>query len=59
MVKKIVETILARYPKVKKIIVFSRDELKQKYPEREYPQLRFFIGDVRDGERLKRAFGVK
>ena len=30
-------------------------ELKQKYPEKDYPQLRFFIGDVRDGERLKRA----
>ena len=30
-------------------------ELKQKYPESKYPQLRFFIGDVRDGERLKRA----
>ncbi len=58
--KKFVETILNRYPAVKKIIIFSRDELKQfelkqKYPEREYPQLRFFIGDVRDGERVKRA----
>jgi UDP-N-acetylglucosamine 4,6-dehydratase (inverting) len=30
-------------------------ELKQKYPESNYPQLRFFIGDVRDAERLKRA----
>lgn len=30
-------------------------ELKQKYPEKDYHQLRFFIGDVRDGERLKRA----
>ena len=58
--KKFIETILARFPAVKKIIIFSRDELKQsdlkqKYPEREYPQLRFFIGDVRDKERLKRA----
>ncbi|MCE9332972.1 UDP-N-acetylglucosamine 4,6-dehydratase (inverting), partial [Bacteroides fragilis] len=40
--------------------IYSRDELKQfelkqKYPESKYPQLRFFIGDVRDGERLKRA----
>ena len=45
---------------VKKIIVYSRDELKQsdlriKYPASEYPQLRFFIGDVRDKDRLKRA----
>lgn len=58
--KKFVETILNRYPNVKKIVIYSRDELKQfelkqKYPESKYPQLRFFIGDVRDGERLKRA----
>lgn len=58
--KKFVETILRRYPDVKKIAIYSRDELKQfelkqKYPEKDYPQLRFFIGDVRDGERLKRA----
>ena len=58
--KKFIETILARFPAVKKIIIFSRDELKQsdlkqKYPESEYPQLRFFIGDVRDKDRLKRA----
>lgn len=58
--KKFVATILARYPNVKKIIIYSRDELKQfqlkqQYPESKYPQMRFFIGDVRDGERLKRA----
>ena len=58
--KKFVETILNRYPQVKRIVIYSRDELKQfelkqKYPEVKYPQLRFFIGDVRDGERLKRA----
>lgn len=58
--KKFVETILRRYPNVKKIAIYSRDELKQfelkqKYPHDKYPQLRFFIGDVRDGERLKRA----
>ena len=54
------ETILKRYPELKRIVIYSRDELKQfelkqKYPESKYPQLRFFIGDVRDGERLKRA----
>ena len=59
-VKKFVETILKRYPEVKRIVIYSRDELKQfelkqKYPESKYPQLRFFIGDVRDGERLRRA----
>ena len=58
--KKFVETILRDYPAVRRIVIYSRDELKQfelkqKYPEKEYPQLRFFIGDVRDGERLKRA----
>lgn len=58
--KKFIETILARYSDVKKIIIFSRDELKQsdlkqKYPSSTYPQLRFFIGDVRDKERLTRA----
>ncbi|MDK2842446.1 MAG: UDP-N-acetylglucosamine 4,6-dehydratase/5-epimerase [Anaerophaga sp.] len=58
--KKFIETILNRYPEVTRIVVYSRDELKQfelkqKYPPKEYPQLRFFIGDVRDGARLKRA----
>lgn len=58
--KKFVEVILRDYPQVKKIIIYSRDELKQyelkqKYPQFEYPQLRFFIGDVRDLERLTRA----
>ena len=58
--KKFVETILRDYPNVKKIVIYSRDELKQfelkqKYPEKDYHQLRFFIGDVRDGERLKHA----
>lgn len=58
--KKFVETILRDYPNVKRIVIYSRDELKQfelkqKYSEFKYPQLRFFIGDVRDGERLKRA----
>lgn len=58
--KKFVEIILKRYPDVKRIVIFSRDELKQyelkqKYPHDQYPQLRFFLGDVRDGERMKRA----
>ena len=58
--KKFIETILERYSAVKKIIIYSRDELKQsdlkqKYPEKDFPHLRFFIGDVRDEGRLKRA----
>jgi UDP-N-acetylglucosamine 4,6-dehydratase/5-epimerase len=54
--KKFVKKIL-EYD-VKKVIVFSRDELKQYEMVQEYnePRLRFFIGDVRDKERLYRAF---
>ncbi len=58
--KKFIATILERYPEVERIVVYSRDELKQYEmaqwlsPER-YPQLRFFIGDVRDKDRLSRA----
>lgn len=58
--KKFIEVVLKKYPDIKRLVVFSRDELKQYemsllYPPSKYPQLRFFIGDVRDGERLKRA----
>jgi UDP-N-acetylglucosamine 4,6-dehydratase (inverting) len=58
--KKFVETILKRYPEVRRLVIYSRDELKQfeikqLYPESKYPQFRFFIGDIRDKERLKRA----
>jgi len=59
--KKFTEIILKRYSGLKRLVIFSRDELKQyemslNYPESKYPQVRFFIGDVRDGARLKRAF---
>ena len=58
--KHFIKTIFERYPGVKKVIVYSRDELKQfemaqQFTEEKHPQLRFFIGDVRDGSRLKRA----
>jgi UDP-N-acetylglucosamine 4,6-dehydratase (inverting) len=58
--KKFTEIILRKYPDLKRLVIFSRDELKQYemslvYPEIKYPQVRFFIGDVRDGARLKRA----
>lgn len=58
--KKFIETVFKKYPDVKKVVVYSRDELKQyemsqQFPESKFPQIRFFIGDVRDGERLKRA----
>lgn len=58
--KKFTEMILQRYPDVKRLVIYSRDELKQfemaqLYPENKYPQVRFFIGDVRDYPRFKRA----
>lgn len=58
--KKFIETIYRKYPKVARVVVYSRDELKQfemaqLYPAEQYPSIRFFIGDVRDKERLKRA----
>ncbi|CAH1535360.1 UDP-N-acetylglucosamine 4,6-dehydratase (inverting) [Vibrio owensii] len=58
--KQFIKTILERYSDVNKIIIFSRDELKQseikqQYPAYDYPQLRFFIGDVRDKERMIQA----
>ncbi|MFZ5803178.1 MAG: UDP-N-acetylglucosamine 4,6-dehydratase (inverting) [Candidatus Omnitrophota bacterium] len=54
---KFVETVLANF-RVKKLIIFSRDELKQFEMQQRIrdPRLRFFIGDVRDPERLHRAF---
>lgn len=58
--KKFVETVLKRYPDVERLVIYSRDELKQYemgqvFSERQYPQLRYFIGDVRDKDRLLRA----
>ncbi len=56
--KKFIRTVLERYP-VKKVIVYSRDELKQFEMQQMFKnesRLRFFIGDVRDKERLYLAF---
>lgn len=56
--KAFINTLLANH-KPKKIIVFSRDELKQFEMQKElghHPELRFFLGDIRDQERLYRAF---
>ncbi|TDX58913.1 UDP-N-acetylglucosamine 4,6-dehydratase (inverting) [Orenia marismortui] len=56
--KKFTRIILDRFD-VEKIIVFSRGELKQAQMRAEFqnnPKLRFFIGDVRDKDRLYRAF---
>ena len=52
--------ILQKHIKLKKLVIFSRDEQKQfemaqEYPAKDFPQIRFFIGDVRDEARVKRA----
>jgi UDP-N-acetylglucosamine 4,6-dehydratase len=54
--KKYVQTLLARY-RPKRLVVFSRDELKQYEMQQDFDQpcMRYFIGDVRDGERLAQA----
>jgi len=56
--KKFVRMTLKKYPKVKKIIVYSRDEMKQWEMAKELNddnRVRFFIGDVRDKDRMHRA----
>ena len=55
-----VAEVIRRYPKIQRLVVFSRDELKQyemaqKYPGSNYDFVRFFLGDVRDRARLRRA----
>tara|TARA_A100001388_G_C28768586_1_gene502375 strand:- start:1899 stop:2915 length:1017 start_codon:yes stop_codon:yes gene_type:complete len=51
---------IVKLKEIKRIVIFSRDELKQwelqqKYPPSEFPQIRFFLGDIRDFKRLSRA----
>ncbi len=58
--KAFVRAVLDHCPKIKRLVVYSRDELKQfemaqEFPNHQYPALRFFIGDVRDKDRLSRA----
>ncbi len=58
--KAFVKKVLNTWPSIKRVVIYSRDEQKQyqmamDYPHQKYPQVRFFIGDVRDFERLKRA----
>jgi UDP-N-acetylglucosamine 4,6-dehydratase len=59
--KALTQTILAQWPNIKRLVIYSRDEQKQfqmaqEYSEKDYPAIRYFIGDVRDLDRLKRAF---
>ena len=58
--KAFVKHVLERYPTIRRLVIFSRDELKQyemaqQFPETKYPAIRYFIGDVRDPDRLRRA----
>lgn len=58
--KAFVRHVLSQAPDIARLVIFSRDELKQsemqqEFPDSTYPGLRYFIGDVRDKERLARA----
>ena len=58
--KAFVRTVLERAPNIERLVIFSRDELKQFEMEQEfnrtkYPGLRYFLGDIRDEQRLRRA----
>ena len=58
--KKLTTHILTNFPEVRRLIIFSRDEQKQfvmaqEFPNHLFPQIRYFIGDVRDYQRLERA----
>lgn len=58
--KAFVQTVLDRFPGVKRLVIFSRDELKQfemsqTFSDRANPALRYFLGDIRDADRLRRA----
>lgn len=59
--KAITKYIVENHSDISRLIIYSRDEQKQfqmaiEYPESSYPFMRYFIGDVRDFQRLKRAF---
>ncbi|CAL2060663.1 UDP-N-acetylglucosamine 4,6-dehydratase (inverting) [Tenacibaculum sp. 190524A05c] len=59
--KMFTKLIISKCPQVKRLVIFSRDEQKhfqmaQEFPEKDFPQIRYFIGDVRDSLRLERAF---
>jgi len=52
--------VFKKWPDIKRLVIFSRDEQKQfqmsfEFPSNKFPAIRFFIGDVRDFQRLKRA----
>ncbi len=58
--KQLTKRIYKKWPNIERLVIYSRDEQKQflmdqEYPHEKYPSIRFFIGDVRDRERLTRA----
>ncbi len=58
--KRFVATVLKQFPDIKRLVIYSRDELKQfemsqEFPESRYKSIRYFIGDVRDKDRLSYA----
>ena len=58
--KEFIKKILSVNPNIERLVIFSRDELKQwelqnQFPMEKYPGIRYFIGDIRDKNRLKRA----
>jgi len=58
--KAFIKSVLHQYPNINRVVIYSRDELKQwemqeLYPANEFPQLRFFLGDIRDRDRLQLA----
>ena len=56
--KAFIRTVLERFPRIQRLVVFSRDELKQYEMSQQFgarPNVRYFIGDVRDGARMRRA----
>ncbi len=58
--KKFVEVILKKYPQIKRLIIYSRDELKQfemsqVFNSAKYPAIQYYLGDIRDAHRLKRV----
>lgn len=59
--KMFVKSIIMQYQEIERVVVYSRDELKQfemsqQFSPRKFPQIRYFLGDVRDKERMKSAF---
>ena len=59
--KAFIRKVLNKYPSIQRLVVFSRDELKQwelqqEFPNSKFPNIRYFLGDIRDKSRLLRAF---